>query len=538
MSPRNEKCKYTNMEVIKDICSAVLLNSPISIWVLDKEGTVIFENAACRELMGIQSDEEVIGKYNIFNDNEIIRQGFAPSIRRIFEEGGSTEFTIDYDFSRVWHVSVAHPTRKVLRMFVFAIKDAEGKVCNAVIQHEDYTSAWRAMKSLEVSEAQYREVVEGVSDWVWEVDTNGRITFTNPAVERILGYMPREIIGRIGFDFAIPEDQELVKQTFQSAIKENREIVGAQTRFLHKNGSIRFLETNAKPIFDETGKIIGLRGISRDMTERKQVEEQLKYRMELERVIVELSTNFINLPPDKIDDGINRALGVIGSFIGADRSFVFLTSEDGKTVSNVYEWCAEGIEPTIHLFQNMKVDDYPLMKKGLSGVEPVHIPRVSEMPPEYAKEREVFESEGVKSFIALPMISHGVSIGFLGFETVKEEKTWSEDSVVLLKIMGEILANALDRKNREEALLEAESKYRSLVEESLVGVYIIQDGKFVYVNPRLAEIFGYKPEEIVGTKTVMDLTAPESRELVARNISRRLKGEVKSIHYSFKGLRK
>ncbi|MDH7480456.1 MAG: PAS domain S-box protein [Armatimonadota bacterium] len=539
MSEKSNKCKLANVgDVIKNICSEVLINSPISIWILDKEGTLIFENKACRRLLGIESDEEVVGKYNIFKDNEIIRQGFASKIRQVFEDGGSIEFIIEYDLARVRHISPVHPGRKILRMFVFAIKDAEDKVCNVVVQHEDYTSTWRATKSLEVSEAQYREVVEGVSDWVWEIDVDGRIKFTNPAVEQILGYKPNEIIGRVGFDFVIPADREHVEQIFLSAIRENREITSVQTRFLHKDGSIRFLETNARPMFDENGKVIGLRGISRAMTERKKVEEQLKYRMELERVIVELSTKFINLPPEEIDAGINRALGVIGSFIGADRSFVFLISEDGKTVSNVYEWCAEGVEPTIHLFQNMRIEDYPLMKKGLAGYEPVIIPRVSEMPPEYAKEREVFESEDVKSFIALPMISQGVSIGFLGFETVKEEKTWSEDSVVLLKILGEILANALDRKKTEEALMEAESKYRSLVEESLVGVYIIQNGKLIYVNPRAAEIFGYTPDEVIEKKTALDLTAPESRALVAENISKRIRGEVKSIHYTFKGLKK
>jgi len=100
-----------------------------------------------------------------------------------------------------------------------------------------------------------------------------------------------------------------------------------------------------------------------------------------------------------------------------------------------------------------------------------------------------------------------------------------------------VLTDISDYKQTVQALAEAETMYRSLAEESLVGVYIIQDGRFVYANPKLADIFGYTPDEIVQEKTVMDLVAPESRALVEENIRRRIDKEVAGIHYSFKGMR-
>jgi PAS domain S-box-containing protein len=102
-----------------------------------------------------------------------------------------------------------------------------------------------------------------------------------------------------------------------------------------------------------------------------------------------------------------------------------------------------------------------------------------------------------------------------------------------------------ERKRAEEAMRasreraeEAEAKYRSLVEESLVGVYLIQGGKFIYVNPHMANVFGYTPEEITAAKTVMDLVTPEDRPVVAEKLRQRLTGNVKSTHYSFRALRK
>ncbi len=80
--------------------------------------------------------------------------------------------------------------------------------------------------------------------------------------------------------------------------------------------------------------------------------------------------------------------------------------------------------------------------------------------------------------------------------------------------------------------------YRQLAEHSLVGVYLIQDGRFPYVNPRMAEIFGYDREEIIRSHTVADLVAPEDRTLVLENIRRRMAAEVQTVQYGFRALRK
>ncbi len=101
-----------------------------------------------------------------------------------------------------------------------------------------------------------------------------------------------------------------------------------------------------------------------------------------------------------------------------------------------------------------------------------------------------------------------------------------------------VARNTTERKRAEEALRQSEAMFRSLVEQSLVGIYIIRDDRFLYVNPKMAEIFGHTRDELVFSKSVSDLVAPESRAVVAENIRKRLEGEVRSLHYTFKGLRK
>ncbi|MGQ9495373.1 MAG: ATP-binding protein [Thermoanaerobaculaceae bacterium] len=97
-------------------------------------------------------------------------------------------------------------------------------------------------------------------------------------------------------------------------------------------------------------------------------------------------------------------------------------------------------------------------------------------------------------------------------------------------------AEAAAREARQ-ALLASEERYRSLVENSLVGVYLVQGDRFLYCNPRMAEMFGYSQEEIMASKRVFDLIAPEDRALVAENLRKRFVGEVKAVRYSFTALK-
>ena len=118
-----------------------------------------------------------------------------------------------------------------------------------------------------------------------------------------------------------------------------------------------------------------------------------------------------------------------------------------------------------------------------------------------------------------------------------------EVSVSPSMVNGRLLlfASARDitvRKRAEAGLLEAEERFHCLVEQSIAGLYIIQDGVIAYANARFAEIFGYaSPQELVGRPSGA-LVAPEDRELVASMIRRRLNRELPRARYSFRGLKR
>jgi PAS domain S-box-containing protein len=97
----------------------------------------------------------------------------------------------------------------------------------------------------------------------------------------------------------------------------------------------------------------------------------------------------------------------------------------------------------------------------------------------------------------------------------------------------------ISKRRRAEALLqESEAKFRDMAEKSVVGIYLIQDEIFRYVNPRLAEIFGYKAEELIDKKGPEDLVLPEDWPIVSEKLRKRISGKMISTHYSFQGIRK
>jgi PAS domain S-box-containing protein len=132
---------------------------------------------------------------------------------------------------------------------------------------------------------------------------------------------------------------------------------------------------------------------------------------------------------------------------------------------------------------------------------------------------------------------------------ILEEPPWwtFEHTLMVIGIMGAGIGAAilwvlmLRRKVRQQTaiLKQSESKFRALVEQSLVGVYVIQDGHFVYVNPRQAAIYGYTPKEMTASgKNIAETIHPEDLPLVQEQIRRRIDAESATAHYSFRSLRK
>ena len=138
----------------------------------------------------------------------------------------------------------------------------------------------RAEENLRISEERFKQVAETAGEWIWEIDADGLYTYTNPVVEKILGYQPKEIVGKKYFYNLFPENlrEELKAAAFQASA--NREAIKKYIHTkMHKNGSLVLMETSGLPSMDKNGNLLGYRGVDTDITERKRGEDAMQRRV-------------------------------------------------------------------------------------------------------------------------------------------------------------------------------------------------------------------------------------------------------------------
>jgi PAS domain S-box-containing protein len=259
-------------------------------------------------------------------------------------------------------------------------------------------------------------------------------------------------------------------------------------------------------------------------------------RAKFDEIVRAISTRFIALAPEEIDKGIQGALAKIGRFTGVDRGYICLLRD--SHLDNTHEWCAKGVPPKKDDLQDLPVQSFSWLMARLRRQESVQLSHLSDLPERAESEKEIFAALGIQSLIAAPMLLRNTLVGFLGFDSIRKGKNWPEDSGDLLKVVGDIFANALERKQAYEVQKKSEEHYRQLVENSPAGICVVQNHVLKFCNKGFSAIFGYdNTAELIGTR-LLRLVAREHRELVNTQLKIRESRRKAASRYEFSGVRK
>ncbi|MBI5692566.1 MAG: PAS domain S-box protein [Verrucomicrobia bacterium] len=132
--------------------------------------------------------------------------------------------------------------------------------------------------ALRESEARHRSLVETSFDWVWEVNAHGCYTYASPRAQELLGYAPAEVVGRTPFDFMPESEARRVKELFKGIAARGAPIIALENTLRHRDGHLVVVETNGTAVQGPDGRLLGYRGMDRDITARRQAEEDLRLR--------------------------------------------------------------------------------------------------------------------------------------------------------------------------------------------------------------------------------------------------------------------
>jgi PAS domain S-box-containing protein len=239
-------------------------SAPIAIFELDYSGPRFKNvNDAMCQLTGF-SREELLA----INPDNILDAGSVERLKEMTRKestgqknGEPTDFKIKAkDGQWLW------ATLKVKPKFKDEI------LCGGLVFCHDVTDRKKAEIALGESEKKCKDMIEAVGDFIWEIDAQGRYTFCSPQIEK-WGFKPCEMIGKTPFDYLPPYEKVKALELFKASHKGFR---GLETTAYDSQGRLIYVESSGVPFFDEHGILIGFRGISKDVTEQRKSEEEMK----------------------------------------------------------------------------------------------------------------------------------------------------------------------------------------------------------------------------------------------------------------------
>ena len=492
----------------RDFNQALIQGSPALLVAIDAQGRVIMMNDAMLNALGYTSAEVVGADYL----PTFVSKADRAKLAKLFDsltvrpEPGVNE-------NRV----VAKDGRELLvEWHGRPILEEDGSLDFFFGMGIDITERQQAERALRQNENLLRKVIDSSPNFIFLKDSQGKFLLVNQRMAEAHETTPQNMVGKTDWDFlgqsiATREEVERFRQDDLEVIQTKRPKVTPDEMFVRVDGSIRWHQATKIPLAvrDDPDCVLG---VAVDITDRKRAENALRDRIEFDALITAVSTRFINLPADAVDQGIDYALQQIGEFADVDRGYVFEFSENATSMSNTHEWCAEGIEPFIDELQNVPIEELPWFMDHMWRGEVFHVPSVANLPPEAKADRQHFEWQEIRSLVVVPMICEEKLIGFVGFDLVRAEKMWSEEIVALLRIVGDIFANALVRKLVHQALQASEQKYRSLIENIPdVAWTAARDGSTVFISPNIEKICGFTPQEVyqAGPQLSMNRIHPE-----------------------------
>lgn len=232
-----------------------------------KDNPIIFANQGFEKMTGYAKDE-IVGRNCRFLQDDDREQDALDEVRSLISEGNEGHAPLrNYrkDGSLFWN-----------DLHIAPIKDIDGEITHFVGIQNDITKLIETQEKLSEEKERYQLITENATDMVVRNRPDGTFTFVSPSSEKLVGYKPEELVGRSFYEFFHEDDLEKLEETHE-AFMNNPGIHKVEYRFKTKSESWRWLESSIQAIRDEeTGEVTEVQGSIRDITERKEYEQELE----------------------------------------------------------------------------------------------------------------------------------------------------------------------------------------------------------------------------------------------------------------------
>jgi formate hydrogenlyase transcriptional activator len=247
-----------------------------------------------------------------------------------------------------------------------------------------------------------------------------------------------------------------------------------------------------------------------------QTRQQLKDRLRFEGLISDLSAGFVNISSEEIEDQINTCLQQITEFFAADRCTLGLFSEDESQLTRAFEYHREGIEPGPAALSR---DQLPWYIAQLSRGKFVVINRLEDLPADAEEERRLCLAKSMRSFLSIPMVSGGRTLGSCALVSVRAERKWPDDLVYRMRLIAEVIAGALARKHSEELLRESEARLNLAANSAEAGLWVLEIATgHIWATQKTRELYGFAPDQELKFEGFIQIVDHEDRSRVRQSV--------------------
>jgi len=419
-----------------------------AIWDCDLESGQIFWGPGYHTLFGYPPEMKTVDE-SFCNDtiHPDDFEGINNSIEETRKNQEADKWTGEYRF-RKYNGEYAYVKEKTI-----ILRNSTGNPIRMVGALQDISEQKMFEEKLSQERNLLRTLIDNIPDYIFVKDKQLRQIINNKANLKLLGAgAEEETIGKTAYDYFPKELADLYQQDDLIVLENGKSIIDREDPVIDRNGNKKWLLTSKIPLFNPKGESMGLVGISRDITRRKQREQSLISKTILLETIAEVVK--LLLFNENWKSAFHDCLELMGKAVQVDRVYFFENTLDPKTnklySSQIMEWVNENISPELNNPDNQGIalDDHPILFEGsLNNRVIAFFTRQLE-----DKTREILEKQNIKSILQIPVYINDLFHGFIGFDDCTKERIWSEEEISFLQTLGSNLAAAIERKNNLDSL--------------------------------------------------------------------------------------
>ncbi|MEA5450737.1 EAL domain-containing protein [Leptolyngbya sp. CCNP1308] len=516
LPPQNETCQTAFLAMSPGTAAPQRLIDVMPGIVFQADGdagwSMRYLSAGCHSLTGYQPEELLSPNYPA-SYNTITHPDDLPRVLVSIRQA--------VDLRQAYEVEYRIHTRSGEEKWVWEkgspIVDSQGQISGIEGFITDITPLKRseaALRQVEQALKAREDLLELVLDSIpqplfWK-DSQGRYLGCNQAFATAMGLSsPAEIVG--GTDTALPyiNVEEAAYRTARDRLVMAQGIADLQAiePQTYPDGHQGWVDCSRLPMRDADGTVVGVLCTFEDVTAQIASQQALKRREQTLSTLAEIQRLLLAWQWDWQEPLILAIFAALGELAGASRVYYYeLQGGQGEPFSlrQRVEWSAPGIVSTVGdpRFQTLPLE--PLFTDWHSQLRQQQ--PINQVESDFSDfQRQVLSSppSSVKSILLLPLTLQNRLQGVMGFSNCIAPRPWAEADVDLLQVVTADLALALERRQTELSLKQAELKYRSMFENAVEGMFqSTPEGQYLTVNPMLARLYGYEsPQDLMQTLT-------------------------------------